>query len=416
MLFMAIVSTGSAEIIAVATIVTYDVYCEYLNYDMKTERMNNRQIFYSVVLGKPGKLDVSRARERKEIVKVKEIAEESVKPITLDGPDKVSEILDQLENAEILPGHRPTFQPEERQSIKSVLVAFTETNNEGQKTVTIEMLYFAVQSQVLCKQSGEAGIVLRMMKFFCICFAVFMGFLANFLQSILAPFGLGLGFVYCSMGIFVGPAVAPAAMAILMEKANGKWCTIGAISGLILGIITWLVAAMVEYEVGLSSTFGEWITALNNDNPFLYSNLMSMCFSGLVAIGGSLADPDTNFQFKHLSVQLPLVDDMPPAIEEGSTAAQLEAYLQQSYLKSVVMAMFLFIFLCGLFPAVMYVGSFILGSTGFTIWIFAFMAWCFIGGLVVIILPLYDFKKDYDANQALKAKQTIGAAPEAAAK
>jgi Na+/proline symporter len=30
MLFMAIVSTGCAEIIAVATIMTYDVYCELL--------------------------------------------------------------------------------------------------------------------------------------------------------------------------------------------------------------------------------------------------------------------------------------------------------------------------------------------------------------------------------------------------
>ena len=43
---------------------------------------------------------------------------------------------------------------------------------------------------------------------------------------------------------------------------------------------------------------------------------------------------------------------------------------------------------------------------------------CFIGGLVVIILPLYDFKKDYDANQALKAKQAskLDAGPQAAAK
>merc|ERR1712196_715941 len=51
MLFMAIVSTGCAEIIAVATILTYDVYCEYINPMLKSERMKNRQIFYATMLG-----------------------------------------------------------------------------------------------------------------------------------------------------------------------------------------------------------------------------------------------------------------------------------------------------------------------------------------------------------------------------
>ena len=99
---------------------------------------------------------------------------------------------------------------------------------EKDGTVTYELLYFAVQSQVLAKKSLESGVMLRVMKFFCVCFAVFMGFNALILQAV----GLGLGFVYMSMGIFVGPAVAPAAMAILMEKASPTWCTAGAVLGL----------------------------------------------------------------------------------------------------------------------------------------------------------------------------------------
>jgi hypothetical protein len=225
-----------------------------------------------------------------------------------------------------------------------------------------------------------------------------MGFLANFLQSLLAPYGRGLGFVYCSMGIFVGPAVAPAAMAILMESASPKWCTIGAISGLVFGIITWLATAQYMYEEVTIAT-------LDNDDPFLYSNLVSMCFSGLVAIAGSIADPNKDFKWRHLSVQLPLVDDMPPIIEEGRTAEQLDELLKKSYNKSVGMAMFLFIFLCALFPGVLYGGSFIFESQGFTIWVMIFMLWCFIGGIAVIILPLVDFKKDYDANKKLKKQQ-----------
>merc|ERR1712232_1180506 len=48
-LFMAITSTGSAEIIAVSSILTYDVYYEYINPELKHRREALRSIFYSVV-------------------------------------------------------------------------------------------------------------------------------------------------------------------------------------------------------------------------------------------------------------------------------------------------------------------------------------------------------------------------------
>merc|ERR1711998_591320 len=186
---------------------------------------------------------------------------------------------------------------EERKAILSALKPHVEANG----SVTCELFYFAVQSQVLSKESLESAVMLRIMKIVCCIFAVVMGFLAIFLQML----GLGLGFVYMSMGIFVGPAVAPAAMAILMEKASAKWCTIGAIAGLCGGLTTWFATAQYVYEeITLNS--------LGGDYPFLWSNVVSICFSGLVAVGGSLAEPDNAFKWKYLSPQLPLVDDMPP--------------------------------------------------------------------------------------------------------
>merc|ERR1711970_1571546 len=165
------------------------------------------------------------------------------------------------------------------------------------------------------------------MKIVCCIFAVVMGFLAIGLQFL----GLGLGFVYMSMGIFVGPAVAPAALAILMEKASAQWCTIGAIAGLFGGVATWIITAQVVYEEVTLSTLG-------GDYPFLLSNIVSICFSGLVAIAGSLANPDSKFQWKYLAAQLPLVDDMPPPIEAGRTAEELDAFLIKSYNRSVFWA------------------------------------------------------------------------------
>merc|ERR1719498_2183049 len=119
-----------------------------------------------------------------------------------------------------------------------------EAHVEKDNSITCENLYFAVQSQVLCKLSYEAAVMLRVMKFFCCLFAVFMGFLAVVLQTL----GLGLGFVYMSMGIFVGPAVAPAAMAILMKTASAKWCTAGAIIGLFGALFTWFASAWYVYD------------------------------------------------------------------------------------------------------------------------------------------------------------------------
>jgi hypothetical protein len=378
MLFMAIVSTGCAEIIAVATILTYDVYCEYLNPELKGDRMKNRQIFYASVSGK------STAFEGKDLVTVEELADKSKEMVAVT---QVPSVLEQLAAAKILPEGREFTKPEIT-AVESTLAAYVEKDG----AVTFENFYFAVQSQVLCKLSYEAAVMLRVMKFFCCLFAVFMGFLAIVLQTM----GLGLGFVYMSMGIFVGPAVAPAAMAILMEKASAQACTLGAVAGLCGGITTWLATAQYIYGEITISTLG-------GDFPFLWSNVVSICFSGFVAIAGSLGSPDSAFKWKFLGAQLPLVDDMPPPIDSGS-AAELDAVLVKSFNRSCIWANFLFFFLCVALPGVLHLGGFVFGATGFTIWIAVFGLWCFVGGLSVILLPIYDFSNDIKAAKNKKAK------------
>jgi hypothetical protein len=215
---------------------------------------------------------------------------------------------------------------------------------------------------------------------------------------VLQTLGLGLGFVYMSMGIFVGPAVAPAAMAILMEKASAHACTFGAVAGLVGGVTTWFGVAQYLYGELTISTLGR-------NNPFLWSNVVSICLSGVVSIVGSLASPDTVFQWKYLGAQLPLVDDMPPPVDSGS-AAELDKTLIKSYNRSVFWAGLLFIVLCGALPGVLHVGGFVFGATGFTVWIAVFGLWCFIGGMTVIIMPIYDFNNDVKAAKAAKGQNT----------
>jgi len=148
------------------------------------------------------------------------------------------------------------------------------------------------------------------------------------------------------------------------------------------------------------------IASLGGDYPFLYSNIVSILGSAAIAILGSMSDPDNDFRWPHLSARLPLVDDMPPPIEDGRTAAELDEFLIQSYKRSCWVANGLFFFLCLLLPVSLYASGAIFGSGGFGIWIIFYLLWCFIGGLTVIILPILDFKKDLAKNQEMARRVT----------
>merc|ERR1719514_2373 len=72
-LFMAITSTGSAEIIAVSSILTYDIYYEYINPELKTRREKLRRIFYTIIqryAGSSNVVDVVRNPEQEADVRL----------------------------------------------------------------------------------------------------------------------------------------------------------------------------------------------------------------------------------------------------------------------------------------------------------------------------------------------------------
>merc|ERR1719395_282960 len=123
-------------------------------------------------------------------------------------------------------------------------------------------LYNAV-NRAVSSNNIEGKILLRVSKFFTGIFALFMGFLAVFLQTL----GFGLGWVYMSMGVLIGSAVGPASLTILMERANGKAIAAGAIGGLVMGMSGWFIQAAIDSggEVSYNS--------LGKDVPWVVGNL-----------------------------------------------------------------------------------------------------------------------------------------------
>lgn len=115
--------------------------------------------------------------------------------------------------------------------------------------------------------------ILQVSRFVIFVFGCFMGLLAVILNKA----GVSLGWMYLAMGVLIGSAVLPIAFMLLWRKANAVGAISGAITGCILGIITWLSVAKIEYgRVTLDTT--------GRNAPMLAGNLVSILIGGAVHV------------------------------------------------------------------------------------------------------------------------------------
>lgn len=341
-LFMAITSTGSAEIIAVSSILTYDVYYTYLNPELKSRRESLKKIFNTVVA----------AYESSEKVNV----------------DSLDNLLKDLTENKFFEQAGDVSQTE----LSNLRTAVDSFSKDGQ--IMTSDLYSAV-NRAVSSNSIEGPILLRVSKFFTGVFAIFMGFLAVFLQTL----GFSLGWVYMSMGVIIGSAVGPASLTILMETANGTFIGAGAIGGLVLGVSFWCVKAQVDSgEVSYDSLGKDW--------PWVVGNLCAIFGGLLIALIGSLIYPDTEFKWKMLNERIPLVDD----IEPPKDADETDEKLQKQVTIAVVASVGLTIVLLVLWPLPLHWAAGVFGKGGFTFWVTLEMIWAIVGGIVIIGLPIYE--------------------------
>jgi hypothetical protein len=341
-LFMAVCSTGSAEIIAVSSILTYDIYYTYINPELKHHREGLRSMFYSAV----GSVE--------------------------DYPmSKIQELLDSLAAAGFF--DRTISDGEE-----AALIAALNGHTAADDTIDVKDLLNALNRSV-SSNSIEGPILLRVSKFFTFIYALFMGFLAVFLQEL----GLGLGWVYMAMGVIIGSAVGPASLSILLETANGKFIALGAVGGLVLGVFFWFLQAAVE--------FGEvTIDTLGKDMPFVAGNVAAIMGGLLIALLGSLAQPDKEFKWHMLNDRIPLVDDIEPPKDDDETGVRLLRQVKIAYLASLTLTFVLII----LWPLPMHFGGGVFSQGGFTFWVILEMVWAVSGGIVIIVLPAYETLRD----------------------
>lgn len=341
-LFMAITSTGSAEIIAVSSILTYDVYYEYLNPELKSRRLSLKKMFYSAVATyeTAGKVAVSNVQSLLKDLTANKFFEAS---------GEVSQ--------------------EEISKLDFAVNAFSV---DGQ--ISTSDLYSAV-NRAISSNSIEGKILLRVSKFFTGVFAIFMGFLAVFLQTL----GFSLGWVYMSMGVIIGSAVGPASLTILMEKANGKYIGAGAVGGLVLGVMGWCIKAQQDSgEITYDSLGSDW--------PWVVGNLCAILGGLVISLIGSLIDPDTQFRWEELNNRIPLVDDIEPPKDADETDEKLQRQVTIAIIASLVLTLVLLV----LWPLPMHGATGVFGKGGFSVWVTLEIIWALVGGIVIIGLPVYE--------------------------
>ncbi|RNJ77473.1 MAG: urea active transporter [Nitrosopumilus sp. H8] len=225
------------------------------------------------------------------------------------------------------------------------------------------------------KPSASGRELMRMSRFTIIGFGLGMGLLA----SLLFQFGVSLQYVYLTMGILIGSAVAPISFAILWKKTNRVAATAAAVTGLASGITAWFLTAHVMYGAITVGTTGNVI-------PLLAGNIASIVVSLAVTLLGSLIMPE-NFDFRVLKQKILLVDDRVRSMIKRDTDEELLARAS-AFCKRVGFGISLFLVV--VWPMSMYLTEFVLNLEAFTAWVFLAVVWAFGAAAVTMFLPLIE--------------------------
>lgn len=128
-------------------------------------------------------------------------------------------------------------------------------------------------------------------------FGLAMGLLSILLFSV----GIGLGFVYMAMGIFVSGAVIPVTLGLMWKRATNEGAFYGALCGMISGIFVWnLTAYLLSGQINVES--------LGQLHAMLFGNVTVFLVSGIISIGHGLLS-SKEFDFESLKDKFKSFDD-----------------------------------------------------------------------------------------------------------
>mmetsp|Transcript_67 Transcript_67/g.264 ORF Transcript_67/g.264 Transcript_67/m.264 type:complete len:658 (+) Transcript_67:35-2008(+) len=207
-------------------------------------------------------------------------------------------------------------------------------------------------------------------------FGALMGVLAVILNFI----GLGLGWVYLFMGIMIGSGVIPMALCLMWSKTNGTMASIACLAGTVCALITWIITASAQSGMVTIDTLGK-------NEPMLAGNLVAIFLSAIIVVVGSLIAPQ-NYDFESMK-NIPTVEQEAYVPDEDETPEKLEEARDWIFNWGWIVSLVLIILWplatvpWGVFPRAV-----------FALWSSIAVIWGFLATVVIILLPIYEAKKE----------------------
>jgi SSS family transporter len=246
------------------------------------------------------------------------------------------------------------------------------------------------------------GDILRIARRTTLAFALLIGPACLALHTL----AIDMGWLYLTMGIFVGAGVIPLALGLLTDRLTGRgayWATLG---GLVIGLMGWMTAAH-ELEGAIT------LETLGRLRPVTIGNLSVILTSGLICALDCWR-PHARFRFEQLrdAIRSYLETHESPSPQssprwgegenEGATLTRQERRLVRWVVGSTI-------FLELIVPGGLYLSGIQFGAELFAVWVILSLVWLLLATGFIVLLPIKDhFEIEYPEWQAPKLVEEHG--------
>lgn len=256
-----------------------------------------------------------------------------------------------------------------------VFMAVTSAGSSELIAVSSLFTYDIYRTYINPKATGKQ--ILRVSRSGVLGFGCLMGILAVILNKV----GVSLGWMYLAMGVLIGSAVIPIAFMLLWSKANAIGAILGSISGCLLGIITWLSTAKIQYgRVDLVTT--------GKNAPMLAGNLVAILTGGLIHAVCSVVQPQ-NYDWS-TTREIKLVEDGASGDVNDVPLEELRDEKLKRAKAWIVRWGLVFTLLIVIIWPVLSLPARVFSRGYFWFWSIVAIAWGTIGSIVIVGLPLIE--------------------------
>ncbi len=260
-------------------------------------------------------------------------------------------------------------------AILILTILFTAVTSAGSaELISVSSLVTYDIYRTYIKPSSSGRDLMRISRLSIVLFGMGMGLLA----LLLLQAGVSLQYVYLAMGILIGSAVVPVALAVVWKKTSKVAATAGALIGLACGVASWVgTAYMLSGEVSVRST--------SQDIPLLVGNVVSILVGAAVVLIGSSIQPEY-FDFSLMKQKIVTVDGRIKGLFEKED----EEYLKKSSKFGYKIAIALTLVLVVAWPMPLYLSGYVFSQTVYFIWVGIAVAWAAIAAGVIVFMPLIE--------------------------